>query len=172
MSPPFVHCCLKQAGRLRRSIPAVNYQFLSLHRLPAAANVVLDASRIHLEACKHTPNIGVVIQAQDGLALQPGHQLGHLLVLLKLKFHAIAGCLPVRRVQVKQSVWPVVALHAFIPVQVFNIGTGQAQVRCRQVLFDSEQVEQRRSRSRAPHLAVDLAAEGVLLQVEETGRAL
>ena len=99
---------LEQAGWFGRPIPAVNNQLLALHRSTAAAHVVLDAGCIHLEAGKHSPDAWMVIQAQDGLALQLGHQLSHLLVLSEFKLYPIAGRLPVRRVQVKQRMRPVV----------------------------------------------------------------
>ena len=163
---------LEKTGRFSRPVPAVDNQFLPLDRPAGAAHVVLDAGGIHLEARKHAPDIRVVVQAQNGLAFQSPHQLGHLLVLSEFKLHAITGRLPVRRVQVKQCVRPVISLHALVPVQVFDVGSGQSQVRGRQVLLDAHQVERWRGDGRAPVLPVDLPAEGMLLQVEETGRAL
>ena len=45
-------------------------------------------------------------------------------------------------------------------------------MRGRQVLLNAQQVERRRGGGRAPVLPFDFPAEGMLLQVEETGRAL
>ena len=52
---------LEQPGWLSRPIPAVDDQLLPLDRPATTADVVMDACGIHLEACKHAPNIRVVV---------------------------------------------------------------------------------------------------------------
>lgn len=54
-------------------------------------------------------DVGMVVEADDGLALELAQDLGHLLVLLDAKSDGIALSLPVRRVHVEQRVCPVVA---------------------------------------------------------------
>ena len=76
----------EQAGRLRCLVPTVDDQLVALDGLATATDVVLDARSVHLKPRKHTPNIGVIVQTQDRLALQTAHQLVPIQVL-DVRFH-------------------------------------------------------------------------------------
>ncbi len=66
----------------------------------------------------------------------------------------------------------IVALGAGEPGQVLDVGAGEALPRGGQVLLDAQQVDRRPSGGGTERLPGDLAAEGMLLQVEETGSTL
>ena len=57
-------------------------------------------------------------------------------------------------------------------MQPLDVGAGQAQVRCAELLFDAQQVHRGRVGVGAPGLGLDLAAEALVLQVVEPRRAL
>ncbi|MCY1305963.1 hypothetical protein D9M70_557950 [compost metagenome] len=122
---------------------------------------------------EHPTDIGVVVEADDGLALDFPNQLGHLLVLLEAERHPVAFGLPVRRVAIKQSVRPVVTTDALGPAQVLDVGVAQTQVSSGERLFDPQQIEAGRLGGGCTvALAVHPPAERTLLQIVEPGRPL
>ncbi|MBO9548511.1 MAG: hypothetical protein J7573_03570 [Pseudomonas sp.] len=67
----------------------------------------------------------------------------------------------------KKKVWSIVALGTGEPGQIFDIGADEA-LPCRgQILLKAQQIDSRLSGGGAERLPGDLAAECVLLQVEE-----
>jgi len=66
----------------------------------------------------------------------------------------------------------VIAFNAFKPGQVFDVGTGQALPRGREVFFDPQQVDGRASGRGTKRLPGDLTREGMMLQIEKSGSAL
>lgn len=115
----------------------------------------------------------MVVDADDGLALDGLELLGHQFVLLPLKGHAIALGFPIWRVHVKQGVGTVVAVDAGGPVELLDVRpSSHAQVGCREVLLNAQQVDGWGRGGRAEALAMDLAPKGLLLQVKESGRPL
>lgn len=61
---------LRTTRLARPPYPAIDDQLFAVDRFAATADVVLNARGIHLETRKYPPDIRVLIQAQDGLALQ------------------------------------------------------------------------------------------------------
>lgn len=134
---------------------------------------VFDAEVVHGQAVEHAADVGVVVDADHHLAFAGSHGFCHLLVLLEAERNAVSFHLPVGRIAVEEGVRAVVALDAVLPAQVLDRGAlCQAQVGGGQVLFDAQQIDGRGGGSGAEVLAVDLATEGMLLQVEEAGGAL
>ena len=74
----------------------------------ALADDVADFHFLHVQAREHLPDGRVVVDAQQGFALQPAHRLGHGLVLREREVHPVALGLPVRGVQVEEGVRPVI----------------------------------------------------------------
>ena len=114
----------------------------------------------------------LVVDADHHFAFAAAHEVGHPLVVLERKVHSVAGGLPVRRIHVVEGMGAVVAFSAFKPGKVFDAGAGQALPSGREVFLDPQQVDGRGSRRRAERLTGDLAGEGMVLQVEESGGAL
>lgn len=125
-----------------------------------------------MEAFKGAPDVRVVIDADHHPAFAAPHEVSHAFVLLEGEVDAITGGLPVRRIHVEERVRSIVALSAVEPGEVLDIGACQALPRCREVLFDPQQVDGRPRGGGTERLAGDLATEGVLLQVEEPGGTL
>lgn len=125
-----------------------------------------------MESFEHATDVGVVVDADHYLALAAAHEVGHPFVALERKVDAIAGGLPVRRIHVVERVGTIVAFSAFKPGEVFDVGAGQALPRGREVFLDAQQVDGRGGGRRAESLPGDLASEGMVLQVEESGGAL
>lgn len=125
-----------------------------------------------MEALEHTPDVRMIVDADHDLALAPAHEVGHLLVLLEREVDPIPLSLPVRRIHVEERVRPVVTLSAFEPGQALNVGAGEPLPGCRQVLLDAQQVDRGRCGRGTERLSGGLAAEGVLLEVEEARGAL
>ncbi|CAI8789163.1 hypothetical protein EMIT0P171_190078 [Pseudomonas sp. IT-P171] len=133
---------------------------------------VTDVERFEMKACIHTADIRMVVDADHDLAFAATHEVGHPLVVLERKVHAVPGGLPVRRVHIVESVSAVITLRAFKPREIFNVGAGQALPGGREVLLDPQQVDGRSSRRSTERLPGDLAGESMVLQVEESGGAL
>lgn len=162
---------LEQAGWLHRTVPAVDDDLRALNALPAA-NRIVDRHCVHLEVREHATNLGMIVQAHDRLPLQALHQGRHLLVLLESEVDAVPFGLPIWRIKVEERVGAVVPLHQLVPVHVLDVGARQPQMSRGQVLFDPQQVDRRRGRRRAPGLPLHLAAERMMLQIEEPHGAL
>lgn len=124
-----------------------------------------------MEAVKGSPDIRVVVDTDHHPTLAPAHEVGHTLVLLERKIHAIASGLPIRRVHVEKCVRSIIALGAIEPGQVLDVGACEALPRGRQVLLDAQQVDGRPGGRGTERLPCDLAAEG-MLQVEKPRRTL
>lgn len=90
-----------------------------------------------MEAFKHAADVRVIVDADHHLAFTAAHEVGHLLVVLERKVHAVAGALPVRRVHVVEGMNAVVTFSAFKPGEVFHVGAGQALPRGREILLDA-----------------------------------
>lgn len=65
----------------------------------------------------------MVVQADNLLALELAHHVGHALVLRERKADAIALSFLIRRIQVEQRMRAVVACHAHRPVQLLDVGS-------------------------------------------------
>ena len=70
-----------------------------------------------------------------------------------------------------EGVGTVIALCAFKPGEVFNVGAGQSLPGGGKVLLDPQQVNGRASSGGTECLPGDLAGEGMVLQVEKSGGA-
>jgi len=125
-----------------------------------------------VETLKHTPNVRMVVDAYHYLAFAAAHEVSHPLIVLERKVHPIAGGLPVRRVHVVEGVGTVVAFGAFKPREIFDVGTRQTLPGGREVFLNAQQVDGRASGGGTEGLPGDLAGEGMVLQVEESGRTL
>ena len=90
-----------------------------------------------MKTFKHAADVRVVVDADHHFAFTPTHEVGHPLIVLKRKVHAITSGLPVRRIHVVEGVGTVVAFGAFKPGKVFDVGAGQALPRGGEVLFDA-----------------------------------
>lgn len=115
---------------------------------------------------------GVVIDADQHLALAPAHEVGHVLLLVKGEIDATAGGLPIRRVHLEERARSFIAFGAREPGQVLDVGAGNALPRGGQLLLDAQQVDGRPCSGGTERLPGDLATEGMLLQVKEPGGAL
>jgi len=73
-----------------------------------AADRVFDVGGLDVEAAEHLSNVGVVVQADNGLAFDVGEQLRHFLELFPAKVDAVAGGFPIRRIRVEKAVFAVV----------------------------------------------------------------
>ncbi len=125
-----------------------------------------------MEPFKQASYVRVVIDADHHLSFACPHEISHALVVLERKIYTIPSRLPVRRVHVMEGVRPVVTLGALKPRQVLDVGARQTLPGRRKVLFDPQQVDGRTGRRGTERLPTDLASEGVMLQIEETGGAL
>ncbi len=125
-----------------------------------------------MKALEHPTDVWVIVNADHHLAFATAHELGHPFVVLEWEVNAIAGGLPVRRVHVVEGVGTVIALSAFKPGEVFDVGAGQALPGGREVFLDPQQVDGRAGGGGAEGLPGDLAGEGMVLQVEESRGAL
>lgn len=164
---------LKQSTHDRR-LP-IHYNQLSAQfdlTLPLVGIAVADIQGLKVKALEHSTNIWMVIDADHHLAFAAPHEVGHPLVILERKVHAIASGLPVRRVHVMKGMGSVVAFGAFQPGKVFDVGARQALPGSREVFFNPQQVDGRASCRGTERLPGDLAGEGMVLQVEESGSAL
>ncbi len=94
--------------------------------LPLIRGRVPDLGRLNMKPFKHPPNVWMVVDAYHHLPLTPPHKISHALVIFKREVHTVPRRLPVRRVHVVEGMWPVVALCALKPRQVFNVGAGKA----------------------------------------------
>ena len=121
---------------------------------------------------KHPPNIRMVVDADHHLAFAASHKISHALIVFKREVHAVASGLPVRWIHVVEGVRPVVALGAFQPRQVLDVGAGQSLPGGREVFLDAQQVDGRAGGGGTERLAGDLTGEGMVLQVEESRGAL
>lgn len=66
----------------------------------------------------------------------------------------------------------VIAFGAFKPREIFDVRSEHALPRGREVFLDAQQVDGRGSRRRLESLTRDLAGEGMVLQVKESGGTL
>jgi len=133
---------------------------------------VADIQGLKMETFEHPTNVRVVIDADHHLAFAAAHEVGHPFVVLERKVHSIAGRLPIRRIHVMESVGTVVTFRAFKPGEIFDVGAGQPLPSGREIFLDPQQVDCRASGRGAECLSGDLAGEGMVLQVEESGSAL
>lgn len=125
-----------------------------------------------MKTIEYLPDARVVVDADHHLALAPAHEVGHALVLIEGEGDAVAGGLPVRGVHVEKRVRSIVALGAGEPGEVLDVGAGEALPRSGQVLLDAQQVDGRPGGGGTERLPGDLAAEGMLLEIEEPGGSL
>lgn len=125
-----------------------------------------------MEALEHATDVRVVVDADHHLAFAPPHEVSHPFIVLKRKVHAITSGLPVRRVHVVEGMGAVVTFSAFKPREIFDVGTGQALPGGREVFLDPQQVDGRAGGGGTERLPGDLAGEGMVLQVKESGRTL
>lgn len=125
-----------------------------------------------MEPLEDSPNVRMVVDADHDLPFATSHELGDALIVFKGKIHAIACRLPVRRIHVVKGVCTVVAFCAVQPRQIFNVGARQALPRGREVFLDPQQVDRRAGSGGTERLPGDLAGEGMVLQVEESGGTL
>lgn len=121
---------LKQSAHYPRLV-ICDYQFSALLSLPVIVRyAVFDAQIMHGKAVKHPPDIRVIVDADHGFALDATEYLGHFLVLLPAKWHAVSLGLPVRRIHIEEGVGAIVAADAVLPGEVFHRGAaGEAQMR-------------------------------------------
>jgi len=111
--------------------------------------------------------------AEDHGAIDGAGQFFEALVVFPAEVGAVAFGLPIRRIAVEERVRPVVLFDDLVPGQMLDGGTGEAVVGIGEILFEGEDVEAGATGGGgAEGLAVDLAAEGELLQVEKAGGAL
>jgi len=85
----------------------------------------------------------VVVDGEDGVALEGAHGAGDALVFAERERGAVALGLPVGRVEVEQGVGTVVAVDAVVPGEVLDDDLGQTQVGGTQLVFDAQQVQAR-----------------------------
>jgi len=133
---------------------------------------VANIQALEVEAVEGAPDVRVIVDADHHPALAPTHEVGHALVLLEGEVHSVAGGLPIRRVHVEERVRSIIAFGASEPRQILDIGAGETLPRSGKVLFNTQQVGSRPSGRRTEGLPGDLAAERMLLQVEEAGSTL
>lgn len=76
------------------------------------------------------------------------------------------------RVRVVEDMATVVAFNTFKPRKVFDVGTGQAPPRSREIFLDTQQVDGRAGGCAAECLPGEPANEGMVLLVEKSGGAL
>ena len=107
---------------------------------------VADVQGFEVEAFKHAADVWMVVDADHHLALAATHEVGHPLVVLERKVHAVAGGLPVRRVHVVKRVRTIIAFSTFKRGEVFDVSTGLALPAGREVFLDPQQVDGRSSR--------------------------
>ena len=60
-------------------------------------------------------DVWVVVEADDGLALELCQHARHFFVLFYAKGYPISLRLPVGRIHIKEGVWAVIALNAVLP---------------------------------------------------------
>lgn len=116
---------LKQLTKARR-LPVHNHQFttdLGLV-LTLIGVAVTDVQRLEMKAFEHPADFRMVVDADHHLAFAAPHEVGHTLVVLERKIHAIPGGLPIRRVHVVKGMGTVVAFCAFKPWEIFDVGAG------------------------------------------------
>ena len=168
-SPP---SSLKKLSQ-RVCLPIHDDQLFTGSWLPMGiGNTVLDIQSHHVKTVKHPPNVRMIVDGQHHFSLAGTHDFGHLFVLFKAELDAITLGLPVRRVQVEEAVGAVVALHAVLPRQIFDVGAAQPQAGGAQVFLYAAQVDRWAGGGGTERLAGDFAAEGVLLQIKEPGGTL
>jgi len=125
-----------------------------------------------MKAFENTPDVRMVVDADHHPAFAAAHKVGHPFVILERKIYTVAGGLPVRWVHVVESVGTVITFRAFKPGEVFDVRAGQALPGGREVFLDPQQVDGRAGGGGSERLPGDLAGEGMVLQVEESGGAL
>jgi len=125
-----------------------------------------------MEALEHTADVRMIVDADHHLAFAAVHKVSHPLVIFEREVDSVAGGLPVRWVHVMEGVGTVVAFSAFKPGKIFDVGAGQALPGGREVFLNAQQVDGRAGGSGTERLPGDLAGEGMVLQVEESGSAL
>ena len=81
-----------------------------------------------LQASERLAHLGNVIDRDHHLALDRPGELGHPVVLLEPKAHAVAFRAPVRRVTVEQGVLTIIAANAVSPWKVLDEDLLQAQM--------------------------------------------
>ena len=158
----------------RRRLPVHDHQFTAElgAPLPLVGCGVADVQSLEVEALEHAADVRVVVNAHHHLAFAAPHEVGHSFVVLKWKVHSVACGLPVRWVHVVKGMGTVVTFGAFKPVEVFDVGAGQALPGGREVFLDPQQVDCRAGGGGTERLPSDLAGEGMVLQVEKSGGAL
>ena len=114
----------------------------------------------------------MAVDADHHLSLAATQDVGHPLVVLERKVHAVAGSLPVRRIHVMEGMGSIVAFGAFKPREILNVGARQALPSSQEVSLDPQQIYGRSGGRLTERLPADLAGEGMVLQVEESGGAL
>lgn len=155
-------------------IPVHDHQFtanLTLS-LPLVRYGVPDVHHLKVKPLKHPPDIRVIVDADHHLAFAAARKVGHALIVLERTFHAIAGGMPVRRVQVVKGMGTVVTFSTFKPGEIFDVGAGQALPGGREVFLDPQQVDSRTCGSGTKRLSRHLAGKAMVLQIEKTGGAL
>lgn len=133
---------------------------------------VTNVQRFEVKALENLADAVMVIDADHHLAFATSREVGHPLVALECKVHAIADGLPVRRVHLVKSMGAFVMFRAFKPGEIFDVGSGQALPGGRKVFLDPQQVDGRSGGRGTELLPGDLAGEGMVLQVEKSGGAL
>ena len=114
--------------------------------MPLVRVAVADVQGFEAEAFKHAADVWMVVDADHHLALAATHEVGHPLVVLDRKVHAVAGGLPVIRAPVVKRLRTIIAFSTFKQVEVFDVSTGQALRGGREALLDPQQVDGRSSR--------------------------
>lgn len=140
--------------------------------LALVAVAVANTQCLEVETSEHTADVRVIVNTDHHPTFAAPHEIGHSLVIVERKIYAVAGGLPVRGIHVVEGVGTVVAFGAFQPGQVFDVRAGQALPSGRKVLLDPQQVNGRAGGGSTERLPGDLAGEGMVLQVEESGGAL
>lgn len=88
---------------------------------PGITNAVTDIQPGHPQTIEHLADIRMVVDADDDFALAAAHESRHVFVFGKRPVKAVPFRLPIRRVEIEQRVWPVVAFNDVAPGQVFDI---------------------------------------------------
>lgn len=155
-------------------MPIRDNQFSGSLRLAQAliCVAVTDIQKLKVKTFEDAPDVRMIVDADHHPTLAAAHEVGHELVVLEWKIHPIACGLPVRRVHVEERMRSIVALSTVEPGQVLHVSTGETLPCSRQILFNAQQVDGWSGGRGSKRLSSDLTAEGMLLQVEETGGAL
>ena len=105
--------------RFRR--PIHNHQLtdnLSLP-LPLFRGAVPNIHRLKVKALDHPPYIRVIVNAAPHLAFTAAHEVGHPLIVIKRKVHAVPCRLLTRRAHIVEGMGPVITYGALKPGHVF-----------------------------------------------------